>query len=215
MSWILFFLMVAALVWVVVQYGSARRGELQTVGFHAPRFLLYLFEDVRTAPLWTLVRLYLGWEWLMSGIGKVGSPAWTGDQAGAAITGFVRGALEKTAGEHPDVQGWYAWFLQNVVLSAPAVWSYLIVFGELLVGITLLVGLFTGIAAFFGGVMNANFLLSGTVSTNPIMLACALVLIPAWRVAGWYGLDRWVLPRVGVPWQPGTLFQRQPVPRVR
>ena len=28
----------------------------------------------------------------------------------------------------------------------------------------------------------------------------------AWRVAGWWGLDRWLLPAIGVPGYPGTAF---------
>jgi thiosulfate dehydrogenase [quinone] large subunit len=35
-----------------------------------------------------------------------------------------------------------------------------------------------------------------------------VLLILAWRNAGWIGLDRWVLPALGTPWQPGTLFRR-------
>ena len=57
------------------------------------------------------------------------------------------------------MQGWYAAFLQNVVLPNARVWSYLITFGEILVGIGLIVGLFTGIAAIFGSLMNINYLL--------------------------------------------------------
>jgi hypothetical protein len=34
-------------------------------------------------------------------------------------------------------------------------------------------------------------------------------LIMAWRVAGWCGLDCIVLPVLGTPWQPGTLFSRK------
>ncbi|MFM8319707.1 MAG: DoxX family protein, partial [Chloroflexota bacterium] len=67
-----------------------------------------LFGDVRWAWLWLLLRLYVGWQWLEAGLGKFGSPAWTGDKAGGAITGLVQGALDKTGGEHPDVQAWYA-----------------------------------------------------------------------------------------------------------
>ena len=28
----------------------------------------------------------------------------------------------------------------------------------------------------------------------------------AWRAAGYYGVDRWLLPRLGTPWRPGTAF---------
>lgn len=174
-----------------------------------PPVARFLFGDTRTAPLWFLVRLYVGWAWLSAGLGKWGNPAWTGESAGAAITGFVNGALRKTAGEHPDVQAFYARFLEKVVLPNAAAFSFLVVAGEILVGLALLLGLFTGIAAFFGGFLNANFLLAGTVSTNPILFILATWLVLAWRVAGWWGLDRWVLPYLGTPWEPGPAFKER------
>jgi thiosulfate dehydrogenase [quinone] large subunit len=176
-----------------------------------PPFERALFGEVRWAWVWLILRLYAGYEWFSAGLEKVQSPAWVGPTAGAAITGFVKGALTKSSGDHPDVQGWYATFLQNVVLPNAALFSRLVAYGELLVGIALILGLFTGIAAFFGSIMNANYLLSGTVSTNPILLTIAILLILAWKTAGWWGLDRWVLPALGTPWRPGKLF-RSPAP---
>ncbi len=165
-----------------------------------------LFSDVRWAWIWLILRVYVGWQWLEAGLGKIQSPVWTGSKAGVAITGFVNGALAKTAGEHPDVQGWYAWFLQNVVLPQPAFWSYLVSWGEVLVGIALILGLFTGIAAFFGSFMNMSYLLAGTVSVNPVLLMGAGLILLAWKTAGWWGLDRWALPILGTPWRPGQIF---------
>lgn len=173
-----------------------------------------LFGDVRWAWLWLLVRLYVGWQWLSAGWGKLGNPAWTGENSGAAITGFVQGALDKTSGAHPDVQGWYAWFLQNLVLPNASTWAYLVTWGEILVGIALILGIFTGIAAFFGSLMNLNYLLAGTVSTNPILFSLAILLILAWKTAGWWGLDRWVLPALGTPWSPGLVFREEKSPRL-
>ncbi len=168
-----------------------------------------LFGDVRLAWLWLILRLYAGYEWLTAGWEKVNSPAWTGAQAGSALSGFVKGALTKASGAHPDVQSWYATFLQNVVLPNAAFWGRLVAFGELLVGIALILGLFTGIAAFFGAFMNMNYLLAGTVSTNPILLIIAILLVLAWKTAGWLGLDRFVLPALGTPWRPGYVFGEQ------
>jgi thiosulfate dehydrogenase [quinone] large subunit len=165
-----------------------------------------LFGEVRWAWIWLILRLYLGWEWLSAGWGKLNNPAWTGSKAGAAITGFVNGALTKTSGEHPDVQSWYAWFLNHLVLPYPVFWSYLVTAGEVLVGIALILGIFTGIAAFFGSFMNMSYLLAGAVSINPYLFIIALFLILAWKTAGWWGLDRWVLPDLGTPWRPGLIF---------
>lgn len=168
-----------------------------------------LLGDVRWAWIWLILRLYVGWEWLQAGWGKLGNPAWTGNKAGVAISGFANGALQKASGEHPDVQAWYAWFLNHVVLPNAVLWSYLITWGEILVGVALILGIFTGIAAFFGSFMNMNYLLAGTVSTNPILFAIATWLVLAWKTAGWWGLDRWLLPMLGTPWRPGYLFHRQ------
>jgi thiosulfate dehydrogenase (quinone) large subunit len=180
---------------------TARPLQSATPGLlHEPGLSRLLFADPRLAPLWTLLRLYVGYEWLMAGWGKVTHPAgvWVGDKAGAAVSGFLTGALAKTDGAHPDVQGWYAWFLQHVALPNAAAFSYLVAYGEVLVGAALILGLFTGLAAFFGGVMNASYLLAGTVSTNPLLFILATWLVLGWRVAGWWGLDRWVLARFGV-----------------
>lgn len=173
-----------------------------------PPISRFLFADTRVAWLWLILRLYAGYEWLVAGIGKLGDPAWTGASAGSALTGFVKGALSKTAGSHPDVTGWYGTFLQNVVLPNAAVFGWIIAIGETLVGAALIVGLVTGIAAFFGGLMNVNYLLAGTVSTNPILFVIATWIVLAWRIAGWWGLDRWALPLLGTPWAPGRLIGR-------
>ena len=166
-----------------------------------------LFGDVRWAWLWLFLRLYLGWEWLLAGWGKLHNPAWTGSKAGSAITGFLTGALAKASGEHPDVQGWYAWFLQHVVLTHSVFWSYLVAWGETLVGVALILGIFTGIAAFFASFMNLSYLLAGTVSINPVLFVIATWLVLAWKTAGWWGLDRWVLSALGTPWRPGYVFR--------
>jgi thiosulfate dehydrogenase [quinone] large subunit len=166
-----------------------------------------LFGDTRLAWIWLILRLYLGYEWLSAGWGKITSSAWMGSSAGTALSGFIKGALSKTTGAHPDVQGWYAWFLQNIVLAHAAIWSYIISLGEFLVGVALILGIFTGIAAFFGSFMNMSYLLAGAVSTNPILFGIATLLVLAWKTAGWWGLDRWVLPVLGTPWRPGMIFR--------
>ena len=164
-------------------------------------FFRFLSSNTTIAPLWLIVRLYVGWEWLVAGWGKVTNPAWFGTDAGPAITGFVGAALKKTAefcppekACHPDVQGWYAAFLENFVLPFPEFWSNLVAGGEVLVGVALMLGVVTGIAAFFGAFMNLNFMLAGTVSINPILFTLGIGLMFAWKVAGHIGLDRWVLP---------------------
>lgn len=161
----------------------------------------FLFNNTKASFLWLIVRAYVGWEWFSAGWDKLHSPVWFSPNAGGALSGFLQGALAKTTGAHPDVQGWYAYFLEHVVLPRANTWSHIVTLGELAIGICLILGIFTGIAAFFGLFMNFNFLLAGAVSINPILFVCSLGLILGWRIAGYIGVDRYLLPLVGTPWQ--------------
>jgi thiosulfate dehydrogenase [quinone] large subunit len=74
-------------------------------------------------------------------------------------------------------------------------------YSELLIGICLIVGLLTGFAALGGALMNFNFMLAGAASTNPVLFLIAVLLILAWKAAGYLGADRYVLPLIGTPWR--------------
>ena len=173
-----------------------------------PRVSKFLFASKFMAPVWAVVRIYLGWQWLSSGWGKIRNPAWVGPEAGGAVRGFLMGALERASGERPSVPGWYAWMIETIFLPNAVFFGHLVAFGEVLVGIALIVGLLTGISAFLGGLMNITFLLAGTVSSNPVMFILATWLVLAWRVAGYYGLDYWVLPWLGAPREGFSLRSR-------
>jgi thiosulfate dehydrogenase (quinone) large subunit len=69
----------------------------------------------------------------------------------------------------------------------------LVAFGELAVGLALIAGALVGAAALFGMFMSWNYLMAGSVSLNPLMIVGEILLIMSWKVAGYYGLDRYVL----------------------
>ena len=176
-----------------------------------------LFTDTRYAWIWLIVRALRRLAMVHRRARQNANPAWVGAKAGTFLTVWVNHALTKTQGAHADVQGWYGAFLAHVVLPHAALFSTLVAFGETAVGLGLILGFFTGIAAFFGTVMNGSYLLAGTVSINPILFAFASLLVLAWKTAGWYGADRYLLMRLGTPWQPGPIeiapqMQPQPVP---
>ncbi len=170
-----------------------------------PKFARFVFADTRLSWLWLVVRVYVGWQWVSAAIEKIQGPGWVGSTAGAGLTGFVKGSIAQTAGAHPAVQGWYATLLKDLVLPHVVVWSYLVTIGELACGIGLILGVFTGIAAFSGAFMNMNYMMAGAVSINPILLFLELLLILAWRVAGYIGVDFALLPALGTPWRRGPL----------
>ncbi|MGE5578224.1 MAG: TQO small subunit DoxD [Syntrophothermus sp.] len=154
------------------------------------------FRDRKLSVLWAAVRIWLGWQWLEAGLEKIGSPVWTGDKAGVAVGGFLQGALAKATGEHPLVQSWYADFIKAVALPQAKLFSYLVAYGEVLVGIALILGTFTVFAAVMGALMNLNYMLAGTTSTNPVMYTLAILVIIAGANAGLIGLDYWLRPFV-------------------
>jgi len=167
-----------------------------------------LFSDTRTAWIWALVRLYLGWQWFEASLHKVTSAGWL---TGSSIEGFWKGAVAIPAeGSAPIHYGWYRGFLQFLIDTHSGAWfGPLVAFGEMVIGIGLILGAFTGIAAFFGALMNFNFMLAGTASSNPVLFILAVFLMMAWKTAGWWGADRWLLPMVGTPWQPHRLLREE------
>lgn len=156
----------------------------------------FMANDTKFAWVWLILRVYIGWLWLGAGWEKVGSPVWVGDQAGVVVKGYIAHAVTLTSGEHPQVFEWYANFLQNFVVPNAEIFSYLVTYGEVAVGLALILGLMTGKAAFWGGFMNLAYMLAGTAGLNPLMLVGQVLLVLAWRTAGWIGLDRYLIPTV-------------------
>lgn len=164
-----------------------------------PKIAHTLFQTVKVAWLWLILRLYLAGTWIPSGWGKINNPAW---MDGSGIKGFWSNAVKVPETGQPQITyEWYRSFIQFMLDNGWYTWfGPLVAYAELLLGIALLLGAFVGIAAFGGAFLNLNFMLAGVASSNPVMFTCAIFLILAWKVAGWYGLDRWLLPRIGTPW---------------
>jgi thiosulfate dehydrogenase [quinone] large subunit len=166
-----------------------------------PSIARALFASTGAAWFWLIVRLYVGYEWLEAGLHKFGDPKWMVD--GTALLGYWKGAVAVPAApaKAAITYDWFRSFLQLLIDNNTSVWfAKLIVFGELAIGLGLIVGAFVGVAAFFGALMNMNFMLAGSASTNPVLFFLAVGLMLAWKVAGYYGLDRVLLPLVGTPW---------------
>jgi thiosulfate dehydrogenase (quinone) large subunit len=164
-----------------------------------------LLGNVFFALVWLPVRFFVGRDWLSAGWHKVTDPEWT--QSGAALQSYwERAAAIPEQGRPAITYDWFRQFLQYMIDNGWYSWfAKLIAWGEVLVGLGLLVGALVGIAAFFGTVMNFSFMLAGSASSNPVLFGLAVFLVLAWKVAGYWGLDRWLLPILGTPWQRGAL----------
>lgn len=163
-----------------------------------PALARWLFNNPASAWIWLILRMYLGYQWINAALHKVGVEAWTGN--GTALKAYWEKALAMQP--RPVITyDWYREFIRGLLEGGHYTWfAKLVAYGELLIGIALVLGVLTGFAAFAGGLMNFNFMLAGTTSTNPILFAIAVLLFTAWKVAGEIGVDRWLLPALGTPW---------------
>jgi thiosulfate dehydrogenase [quinone] large subunit len=164
--------------------------------------------------IWLPLRFVLGIHWLQAGFHKTQEAGWAQSgpspkdpsvmlERGDSMKGFLMGAYTPNpeTGATKAVFGWYADFLKYMVDNNWTSWfGPLVAWGETLIGVGLLVGGLIGIAAFFGTLLNMSFMLAGTVSSNPWMFALTVFIILGWKVAGHFGLDRYLLPMLGTPW---------------
>lgn len=201
---------VTAIALVVILFLEARQDpKADEVEVEGPGFARFLFNNSRAGMFWLPIRLFIGFAWLEAGWHKATTAGWL--DGGSALAGFWKSAVAvPDQGRAAITYDWYRDFLNVLLTGNQETWfAPLIVVGEIAVGLGLIFGVLTGIAAFFGAFMNMSFLLAGSASTNPIMFTSAIGLILAWKVAGYYGIDRWLLPLIGTPWRPGVIVNRQ------
>ena len=180
----------------MASYVVTRKGRT----LETPAIINMVFSDKRFSILWLAVRLWLGWKWIASGWPKLQNPAWM--QTGEALKGFWTNAIKIPAeGRPPIAFAWYREFLQTMLDAQAYTWfAKVIAISEVLIGVALIVGLFVGLTAFFGGFLNWNFIMAGSASVNGVFFGLAVLLVLAWKIAGYIGADYFVLPRVADLW---------------
>jgi thiosulfate dehydrogenase [quinone] large subunit len=191
-----------AIALVIVLYLDTRRDPASdAIEIEGPAFARFLFNNSRAGLVWLPIRLFLGFAWLEAGVHKLTGTGWM--DGGSALQGYWQTATAVSdTGRDPITYDWYRDFLLYLLNNGAYAWfAKLIVFGEIAVGLGLILGILTGFAAFFGAFMNMAYLLAGSASTNPVMFTLAVGVMLAWKVAGYYGVDRWLLPLLGTPWQ--------------
>jgi thiosulfate dehydrogenase [quinone] large subunit len=198
---------VLAIVIFVTLLADRNAPGASSVEIEGPAVTRFLFSNSRAGLLWLPVRLFVGFSFLEAGLhklfpaGKAIGAGWL--DGGASLLGYWTNAVAvPEAPARPAITfEWYRDFLNLLISNDAQTWfGYIIVFGEIAIGIGLIFGILTGFAAFFGAFMNMSFLLAGSASTNPVLFTLGIGLMLAWKVAGYYGVDRWLLPRLGVPW---------------
>jgi thiosulfate dehydrogenase (quinone) large subunit len=153
-------------------------------------FNQFLRGNKVSAILLTVIRVYLGYEWLTAGFHKI-----TG---GFDASGFLKGAIANPV-KGPDgsiVYSTYVAFLEHFALPNAHIFNVLVPWGEFLVGLGLILGCLTTTAIFFALVMNFSYVMAGTVSSNPLDILLGVIILAAGFNAARIGLDRWVIPYI-------------------
>lgn len=217
-DWVTYAFWASFIVLLILLFAERKQPGGETVEIEGPAFTRFLFSNARAGLFWLSVRLFLGFAWLNAGWHKFTDPEglWVGSKAGTAIRGYwERAAAIPDEGRPAITYDWYRSFIQLLLDNGAESWmTYVITFGEIAVGIGLILGILTGFAAFFGALMNMSFLLAGSASTNPVLFTLAVGVMLAWKVAGYYGVDRWLLPMLGTPWRPTVLSGRSTEPAI-
>lgn len=150
--------------------------------------MLNLLRDRRLSILWTVVRIWLGWQWLQAGLHKLADPKWM--ETGVALKGYWTKAVGTPGLIH---YGWYKAFLNGLLNSGSHTWfAKFVAVGEFLTGVGFILGALTVVALVAGAFMNLNYMLAGTTSTNPVLYTLAIILLLAGSATYYYGVDRFL-----------------------
>lgn len=130
------------------------------------------------------VRIFIGIGWLSAFAGKAVDPGW---RDGTSLSGFLGYQLQAAVGILPS----YQVLMSDLFLPHAALLGWIIMLGEVLVGVAILTGSLTN-AALLGGIfMNINFLLAGVPDPNVFYIVIQMVLIMA-GAGSVLGVDAWL-----------------------
>ncbi len=132
---------------------------------------------------WTAMRVWLGIMWIQAGAAKL----WGAENAGflhnggAAVAGFAAHGV--------PAYTWWGSFLHNFVVPNAGPIAVLVAVGEFAIGVALVAGLFTRVAALASLALLFTYVMSGTASVCAFYALFAIVILTMWRTSSWLGVD--------------------------
>ncbi len=157
---------------------------------HNPQVWEWMKTSRIMAVGWLAMRVWLGIMWMQAGWAKL----WGAENGaflhhhGAGVAGF---ATHGTA-----AYSWWHHFLHGFVVPNSGWIGVLVSLAELAVGIGLVLGLFTRVAALGGLVLGFTYVMSGTASVNAFYALFAIVILTMWRTSSWIGVDGLIARRL-------------------
>jgi uncharacterized membrane protein YphA (DoxX/SURF4 family) len=144
------------------------------------------FRSRVTSPVWLLLRIYLASIWMNFGVAKIRG-GWLKGDALESLLGAV------ADGQTPAPFPFYPRVAEILVATGmDAVLCVLIPLAEVAVATAFLTGVLLVPAAICAILLNLNLILAGIASVNfdGRIIALQVLLLAAWRVAGYLGLGR-------------------------
>lgn len=77
---------ILSIVVVLILFTDRRNPEATEVEVDGPAFARFLFSNTRAGLFWLPIRLFLGFSWLTSGLGKLTGEGWL--DGGSSLRGF-------------------------------------------------------------------------------------------------------------------------------
>jgi thiosulfate dehydrogenase [quinone] large subunit len=151
-----------------------------------PHPLQWLARSKVMAVGWTAMRVWLGAVWIQAGAAKLWGAENPGflHHNGAAVAGF---AAHGTA-----AYTWWASFLHSVVVPNSGAIGVFIAFAEFAIGVALVAGFFTPLAALASLGLLFTYVMSGTASVCAWYALFAIVILATWRTSSWLGADGFI-----------------------
>jgi len=135
------------------------------------------------AIVWTAARVWLGIMWMEAGVAKIfgaENPAFLHNN-GAGVAGFASHGVA--------AYSWWGSFLHSFVVPNAGAIGVLVAFGEFAIGVGLVLGLFTRVAAIASLLLLFTYVMSGTASVCAFYALFSIVILATWRTSSWIGAD--------------------------
>jgi thiosulfate dehydrogenase [quinone] large subunit len=155
------------------------------IGEPAHRTNLQVWESLKTSKLaalvWTAMRVWLGVMWIQAGVAKLWGAEAAAFLHGAGVAGF--------AAHGTPAYSWWGSFLHGFVVPNAGWIGVLVAVAEFAIGIALVAGLFTRVAALGSLALLFTYVMSGTASVCAFYALFAIVILVMWRTSSWIGVD--------------------------
>jgi thiosulfate dehydrogenase [quinone] large subunit len=132
---------------------------------------------------WLAMRVWLGIMWIQAGWAKLfgAENPYFLHHNGAGVAGF--------AAHGTPAYTWWGSFLHGFVVPNAGAIGVLVAVAEFAIGVALVAGLFTRIAALGSLALLFTYVMSGTASVCAFYALFAIVILATWRTSSWIGVD--------------------------